>query len=115
MTPAIWQYTDALSFGGVTCDFSAFRGSYAGKQDPASVAATVAEFKLLVETGSITPPSPGPHAHHTDGRQTIGDYAHAVGMRSLGFTAYQGTVDEGAAQDFLRDCVPPAGREYFTP
>jgi hypothetical protein len=60
-------------------------------------------------------PSPGPHAHHTDGRQTIGDYAHAVGMRSLGFSAYQGAVDEGAAQDFLRDCVPPAGREYFTP
>jgi hypothetical protein len=36
-------------------------------------------------------------------------------MRSFGFTEYQGHVDEAAAQEFLRDAVPPAGREYFTP
>jgi len=54
MTPIVWQYTDALVFNGIAVDFNAFRGSkYAGKQDPASVAAALAEFRSLVRTGSL--------------------------------------------------------------
>lgn len=60
-------------------------------------------------------PHTGPYSHYTDGKRSIGDYAHEHGMRALGFSEYQGRMNFGAAQAFLRDCVPPAGREYFTP
>ena len=54
MTPIVWQYTDALVFNGIPVDFNAFRGSkYAGKQDAASIAAALAEFRSLVSTGSL--------------------------------------------------------------
>jgi lysozyme len=54
MTPTVWQYTDSLVFNGIPVDFNAFRGSkYAGKQDPASIAAALAEFRSLVSTGSL--------------------------------------------------------------
>lgn len=52
-TPAVWQYTDRLSFNGFSVDFSAYRGRYAGKQDPASVAACLADFKSLVSEGHV--------------------------------------------------------------
>lgn len=57
MTPAIWQYTSTMAFGGIaSVDFNAFRGSaYAGKQDDASVAATLAELKSLATTGKYKP------------------------------------------------------------
>lgn len=53
MTPTVWQYSSTVNFGGIAdVDFNAFRGSkYAGKQDAASVAATLKEFKSLVTTG----------------------------------------------------------------
>jgi GH25 family lysozyme M1 (1,4-beta-N-acetylmuramidase) len=54
MTPTVWQYSETNDFGGVTgnVDFNAFRGSrYAGQRDPASVAATLAEFIALSRTG----------------------------------------------------------------
>jgi len=62
MTPQVWQYTDALSFHGQHVDFNAFRGTHGGKQDPASVQATIAEFRNLVTTGSLAgvAPAPGP-------------------------------------------------------
>lgn len=47
MTPAIWQYTDRMPFNGQNVDFSAFRGSYAGKQDPASVKACLGQLKAM--------------------------------------------------------------------
>jgi hypothetical protein len=58
MTPIVWQYTDALVFNGIPVDFNAFRGSYAGKQDPASLAAALAEFRSLVSTGSLHAQTP---------------------------------------------------------
>lgn len=67
MTPQVWQYTSTMSFGGYTrdIDFSAFRGSkYAGKQDPASVAACLADWRSIASTGKYasapTPPPPPP-------------------------------------------------------
>jgi hypothetical protein len=62
MFPAVWQFTDALIFNGQPVDFNAYRGSvYAGKQDPASVAATIAEFRSLAATGRLpAPPKPPP-------------------------------------------------------
>jgi hypothetical protein len=57
MTPDVWQYTETMTFGGAAnVDFSAFRGTYAGKQDPASVTATLAEFKALTLTGKMPVP-----------------------------------------------------------
>lgn len=50
-SPAVWQYTDALHFNGHVVDFSAYRGRFAGKQDAASVAACLADFRAMVETG----------------------------------------------------------------
>ena len=65
VTPAIWQYTDKGTLNGQSpVDWNAFRGHEAGKQDPASVAATVAEFKALATTGQfpvpVTPADPVP-------------------------------------------------------
>jgi GH25 family lysozyme M1 (1,4-beta-N-acetylmuramidase) len=55
MTPQIWQYTDTMAFGGLSdVDFNAFRGSYAGKEDPVSVQATVRQLQSLITTGSIS-------------------------------------------------------------
>jgi GH25 family lysozyme M1 (1,4-beta-N-acetylmuramidase) len=56
MSPTVWQYTSSLVFNGSAIDFSAFRGHYAGKEDSASVAACVAEFKALANTGSFPVP-----------------------------------------------------------
>jgi Glycosyl hydrolases family 25 len=58
--PAIWQFTSTLAFGGLSAvDFSAFRGSaYAGKQDPASVAACLTELRALAVTGRYPVPAP---------------------------------------------------------
>jgi len=58
ISPTMWQYTSSMTFGGQhDVDFSAYRGSvYAGKQDPASVAATVDELASLWTTGAIIRP-----------------------------------------------------------
>lgn len=56
MQPQVWQYTDSLDFNGQPVDFNAYRGSYPGRQDSASVAATVAEFRSLATTGKLPPP-----------------------------------------------------------
>jgi hypothetical protein len=63
MAPLVWQYSETIAFGGLAAvDFSAFRGHYAGRQDAASVAACLAEFKSLAATGKypVTPPPPAP-------------------------------------------------------
>ncbi len=73
MTPTIWQYSSTTPFSRMRVDFNAFRGSrYAGKQDAASVAACLAEFRSLALTGKYPsePPPPPPAA---------GPYRHAVG------------------------------------
>jgi len=60
MAPVFWQYTSTLPFGGLPAvDFSAFKGRYPGKQDAASVAACLGEFRSLVTTGRY-PPAPDP-------------------------------------------------------
>jgi GH25 family lysozyme M1 (1,4-beta-N-acetylmuramidase) len=61
MVPLVWQYSESTPFGGLgAVDFSAFRGSsFAGKQDPASVAACRAEFISLSRTGKAAP-APAP-------------------------------------------------------
>lgn len=60
MVPLVWQYSESTPFGGLAeVDFSAFRGSaFAGKQDPASVAACRAEFLSLSRTGKAAPAPP---------------------------------------------------------
>jgi len=96
MTPAVWQYTDALQFNGQPVDFNAYRGSaYAGKQDPASVAAALAEFRLQAMTGGPKPPLPphGPYLHFADGTKSLADIAAARNtseqhLRALSETAY---------------------------
>ena len=62
MTPTCWQYSDSITFGGISgVDFSAFRGNYAGDQSTAGVAAALAQFKLLATTGtSAGTPPPNP-------------------------------------------------------
>jgi GH25 family lysozyme M1 (1,4-beta-N-acetylmuramidase) len=61
ITPALWQYTSTMDFGGSQVDFSAFRGSaYAGKQDAGSVAAALAEFHSVASTGKYAPLPPPP-------------------------------------------------------
>lgn len=117
--PAIWQYTDTLKFGGVNCDFNAFRGSHAGQQDPADVAATVTELDNLLHTGSIAtppPPPPGPHgyAHTTDGKTTWGEIAASRGMKPLSFLDEQFGLDATSAGTLLADMVPKAGDTYYT-
>ncbi|HEX8005692.1 MAG TPA: GH25 family lysozyme [Trebonia sp.] len=56
MTPAVWQYSSTLLFNGHRCDFNAFRGTFAGKQDPGSVAACLAEFRALATAGKYATP-----------------------------------------------------------
>ncbi len=59
ISPTVWQYTDAGTLNGVSpVDWSAFRGHFAGKEDPESVAATLAEFKSLATTGRYPVPLP---------------------------------------------------------
>lgn len=64
MKVTFWQYSSTTPFGGMPgVDFTAFRGSkYAGKQDKASVAAVLTEFRALVTTGRYpagpVPPAP---------------------------------------------------------
>src|SRR5258708_1813679 len=88
MTPTVWQYTDALQFSGQPVDFNAYRGSvYAGKQDPASVAATLAEFRSLAATGHL--PAPKPPAVITDGilvSKTMGWTGHRMKTADHGET-----------------------------
>jgi hypothetical protein len=54
----VGQYTDTQPFNGSRIDFNAYRGSYAGKQGTAEVAACLAEFRHLATTGKLTPPVP---------------------------------------------------------
>lgn len=59
ITPTVWQYTSSMDFNGSSpVDFNAFRGHFAGKEDPASVAACLAEFKSLATTGAYPKPTP---------------------------------------------------------
>ena len=96
MTPAVWQYTDALPFNGQTVDFNAYRGSaYAGKQDPASVAAALAEFRLQAMAGAPKPPPAphGPYIQFADGTEDLAQIAAARNtseqhLRTLAETAY---------------------------
>src|SRR5262249_36503153 len=81
MTPLVWQYTDRLQFNGMLLDFNAFRGSFAGKQDPASVTACLAEFKAFATTGA--PPPHGPYLHEVrpgDPAQSFAALAASRGM-----------------------------------
>lgn len=57
MTPAIWQYTSTLQFNGYRCDFNAFRGTFAGKQDPPSITGCLSELRALATTGKYTAPT----------------------------------------------------------
>jgi hypothetical protein len=66
MTPAVWQYTSSLQFGGQAVDFNAYRGSHAGDQSPAGVAAVIAQYRELVTTGSAATPA-GWYWHHSGG------------------------------------------------
>ncbi len=96
MTPAVWQYPDALQFNGQLVDFNAYRGSvYAGKQDPLSVTATLAEFRLQALTGAPKPPPPphGPYLHLADGTEDLAQIAASrntseAHLRALSETAY---------------------------
>ncbi len=92
MTPTIWQYTDNLVFNGQAVDFNAYRGSaYAGKEDPASVAATVAELRSLAEYGQIHPPLPappaGPFRHVLRLDQTVATFAASRNTSALSMLA----------------------------
>src|SRR5258708_7300991 len=96
MTPAVWQDTDALQFNGQLGDFNAYRGAvYAGKQDPLSVTATLAEFRLQALTGAPKPPPPphGPYLHLADGTEDLAQIAASrntseAHLRALSETAY---------------------------
>lgn len=72
MTPRIWQYSSTTPFNRQKVDFNAFRGNYAGRQDPPAVAACLAEFRSLVSTGRDHPapaPAPAPDGYrHEVGR-----------------------------------------------
>jgi GH25 family lysozyme M1 (1,4-beta-N-acetylmuramidase) len=115
MAPAVWQYSDATHFGGVTCDFSAFRGTHPGQQDPASVAATVAEFKNLLSTGSITPPAPsGPFKHVTTGNASVADLAADRNMLPADWLAEQRKLGGGATEDALASANVRAGVTWYS-
>jgi hypothetical protein len=104
-----------MRFGGVSCDFSAFRGTYPGKQDSASVAATVAEFKNLLNTGSITPPAPpGPFKHTTTGSESLAELAASRSMRPDSWLAEQRKLGGGATVDALAGGVIPAGVTWYS-
>lgn len=64
-SPSVWQYADAIGFNGFSVDFNAFRGHYAGKQDPASVAACLKEFIDIVTTGGTPAPPPPPASKYS--------------------------------------------------
>jgi Glycosyl hydrolases family 25 len=75
MAPTVWQYSSTTPFNRQQVDFNAFRGSYAGKQDPASVAACLAEFRSLASTGKPPgspppPPAAGPYRHEIEAGNT---------------------------------------------
>lgn len=63
VTPAVWQYTDALSFNGYSVDFNAFRGTHPGDQSPAAIADTLKQFESIVRTGIMPPSGSGPYRH----------------------------------------------------
>lgn len=53
MTPVVWQYSDTISFGGISAvDFSAYQGSHAGDQSAPAVAATVVQFMSIATYGA---------------------------------------------------------------
>lgn len=57
LAPQMWQYSSSVSFGGIhDVDFSAFRGTFPGKEDPLSVAECLAEFASLTLTGALPLP-----------------------------------------------------------
>ncbi len=74
--PLVWQYSSTIAFGGKDdVDFNAFRGSvFAGQQDKASVAATLAEFKSLSLTGKW----PGQWTYAAPAALTASPGAHSV-------------------------------------
>jgi Glycosyl hydrolases family 25 len=54
LTPQLWQYSASVGFGGLyDVDFSAFRGTFPGQEDPLSVAGCLAEFAALTLTGQL--------------------------------------------------------------
>jgi Glycosyl hydrolases family 25 len=78
--PLIWQYSSSTPFGGQRIDFSAFRGSYPGKQDDQSVDLCLREFWSLALTGKWPAPpappgswtyAPPVSAHATGGRHSV--------------------------------------------
>lgn len=96
MTPTVWQYSSTTPFDRMRIDFNAYRGSkYAGKQDAASVAATVAEFRSLAKTGKLP----------TSGGVVAADaYRHVVpdggNLHSLADVARQRNVEPMALATF---------------
>jgi hypothetical protein len=87
MTPQVWQYTDRLHLNGHDVDFNAFRGSHGGDQSGAAVAATLAEFRSVAETGKMpaTPPPPAPAgpahpvARSASGKESLRHAVHREG------------------------------------
>jgi hypothetical protein len=103
MNPAIWQYSSTTPFSRMSVDFNAFRGSkYGGKQDAASIAACLAEFRSLLTTGTFDAikPGPAPDAY----RQLIGP----GDKRSLWEYAARRNVDPGALISFSLTHLSPA-------
>lgn len=128
MTPQIWQYTDRLAFNGQNVDFNAFRGSHGGDQSAAAVAATLAEFRSICETGTAKPvPLPDPPAKPTartaSGKESLRHAVHREGTsvqraiwlmardpeRNAGF----GDTQRGyvAGEDW--DAIMPEGMIYW--
>jgi len=130
MIPQVWQYTDRLSFHGSDVDFNAFRGSHPGDQSTAAVAATLAEYKSVCETGKlpvkppplpVTPAKPG--SRSASGKESLRHAAHREGtpvQRALWLMARDPKRPDGfggaqraylAAADW--DAIMPAGMVYW--
>ena len=61
MTPTVWQYTDAMTFNGVSVDFNAYRGTHPSDQSASAIADTVNQFRSIALTGKLpVPPAPKP-------------------------------------------------------
>jgi GH25 family lysozyme M1 (1,4-beta-N-acetylmuramidase) len=54
MTPTVWQYSSSVPFNGKHIDFNAYRGSHPGQQGDNAVAATLKQFKSIVNTGQFS-------------------------------------------------------------
>lgn len=110
MTPVIWQYTDRLSFNGHDVDFNAFRGSFAGDQDAASVAGALTQLKSAAITGKIAAapvagavaeaPEP-PVMRLASGKESLRHAAHREGttvQRAIWLMAMGHKDDQGFGQ-----------------